>query len=177
MWLDWTMLHWHNPWLGLQAKTSPPFYAGLCQESIKAILPWNETSAAFPIPMCTNKILGHQIIRNALINSTTPWCTGEMFHLTTVWQVPLPGQSNRQYPVMPDWRTGGTIIQSYRRHRAMCHIITQLSGHTGRSNTNIQCKRYDLSCAQQCKLPQWTQGVQQSRWPLLLIKQHTTSSK
>ncbi len=177
MWLDRTTLHRHNPWLGLQAKTSPPFNAGLCQESIEAIPPWNETPAAFPVPMYTNKIPGHQTIRNAGINSTTPWHTGKTFHSITVWQVPLPGQSNRQYPVMPNQRSGSTIIQSYRRHNAMCHTITRLSGHTGRSNTNIQCKRYDLSCAQQCKLPQGTQGAQQSRWLLLLIKRHTTSGK
>ncbi len=158
MWLDRTTLHQHNPQLGLQAKTSPPVYAGLCQKSIEAIPPWNETSAAFPVPMCTNKIRGHQTIRNAGINSTTPWCTGERFHSTTMWQVPLPGQSNRQYPVMPNQCTGVTIIQSYQRHNAMCHTITWLSGHTGRSNTNIQCKRYDLSCAQWCKLPQQTQA-------------------
>jgi hypothetical protein len=62
--------------------------------------------------MCTNKIRGHQTIRNAGINSTTLQCTGETFHSTTMWQVPLPGQSNRQYPVMPDQHTSGTIIQS-----------------------------------------------------------------
>jgi hypothetical protein len=78
---------------------------------------------------------------------------------------------------MPNQCTGSTIIQSYQRHNAKCHTITWLSGHTGRSNTNIQCKQYDLSCAQQCKLPQQTQGTQQSRWPLLLIKQHTASGK
>ncbi len=130
-----------------------------------------------PYPCAPIKYGATKTIHNAGINSTTPRRTGETFHITTLWQVPLPGQSNRQYPAMPDQRTGGTIIQSYQRHNAMCNTITWLSGHTGRSNTNIQCKQCDLTCAQQCKLPQQTQGAQKSRWPLLLIKRHTTSGK
>jgi hypothetical protein len=57
---------------------------GYVKKALKQFHPENETSAAFPIPMCTNKIRGHQTICNAGINSTTPQCTGKTFHSTTV---------------------------------------------------------------------------------------------
>ena len=116
MQLDRKTIHRHYPWLGVQVKTSPPLYAGICQESTKTILPWNETAAAFPVHMCTNKIWGHQTINNNGISSTTTRRTGKTVHSTIMWKVPLPGQSNWQNLIVPNQRTGGTIIQSHWRH-------------------------------------------------------------
>ena len=100
--LDRELIYRHYPQLGLQAKTSSPLHDWLRQESTKTILPLNETAAAFHVPMCTNKIWGHQTIRNNRISSTTARHARKTVHSTIMWKVPLPGQSSWQYFAVPN---------------------------------------------------------------------------
>ena len=111
--LDRELVHRHHPQLGLQTKTSLPIYARQRQKNSDTILPRNEKTAAFPIPMCNHKVWSHQAVRNNGINSTTVRRTRERFHSTIMGEVPLPRQRSRQHSAMPDHRTGVTILNPY----------------------------------------------------------------
>ena len=148
---------------------------GYVKKAQKQICHKMKKTAAFPAPMCNNKVRCHHTICKNGINSTTVRRTRETLHPTVMRKVPLPRQGSQQHSIMPNQCTGGTILQSHWRHNMKRHTTTWLPWHARRRSFNFQCKRHDTSSAQWRKLSQRTQSTQQSRWTLLPIKWHTTT--
>ena len=175
--MGWKTVHRYHPGLGLQAQTSPPLNAKLCQEGSHPIPTcYGNKTTTCTIAKHSNSIQSQEAICYASFHSSTfEWKRKEV-HPKGMRQISLPWKSSRHHISLSNQRHCFIIRQSDRRHHKTNKPAHWFHCNTRRSSLNIQRKRHEPCSPQCCQLPQQTESKKLSRgafFPIRLLRHST----